>query len=625
MLGSLQRRLTALILLYSGVSVCWMVSAGATEWVVPVTVNNGADVSQELLLGIHPEGTYGVDPALGEVGLPPWPPTSVFAARFLIDGIEGLHIDIRDDSETARTHEIKWQGGSGGYPIIVRWDSSSLPPATFTMSDGYTGMLIPAFDMTTTDSLVISSAQSYIKRLDIVVIPGEVPPSPPEITPDIPDLIVFDGQQFPELNLDEYVEDPDSPDSELEWILTGDSPPWLTISEERVLSIEAPAGWIGTQLFNLRVIDPGGLEDDQDFVVSVVAGGLPTWSSSLTLINGNDEQQQVDIGIHPEATDGIDPELGEIALPPWPPEQIFNARMLLADDLTHTERDIRESSSGPIEYHLQWQPGDEGSPVEVFWSENLPPGSFSIRDDLDGSIVPPIDMETVQSLVVPDILSGLLIEVEPTVDVTPPVGPISLEVTSWIPDVSVTLDWSDRGCIEEYFAYYEILFDYEYFDEDAAYFWDWSEDEALSHIETTTTTVLLPISAPGFVFRIRAWDSFGNVGAVSEFCIAGSPADVNQGDLEGPLFSLDQNWPNPFSPRTTIRFSLASESQIDLNVYDACGRCIRNLYQGVLPAGRHSVLWHGYLDNGTRVESGVYYYRMAVDGRVESRKMTILR
>ncbi|MBU1700670.1 MAG: T9SS type A sorting domain-containing protein [Candidatus Eisenbacteria bacterium] len=621
-----QRRLTALILLTGGWMVCSVASVSATEWTVPVSVSNDAAVSQELILGIHPDGTYGVDPGLGEVGLPPWPPTAVFDARFLIDGIEGLHCDIRDDSQTARTHKIKWQAGDGGYPIVVRWNGASLPPATFTMSDGYTGTLIPAFDMTTTDSLVIPPEQSYIKRLDIVVIPGEVPPAPPVITPVIPDLIVFDGQQFPELSLDDYVVDSDTPDADLEWIITGDNPPWVTISTDRMLSIESPPGWIGARLFNLRVMDPGGLEDDQDFLVSTVAGGLPTWITSLNLENGSDEQEQVHIGIHPDGTDGIDPALGEVALPPWPPSAIFNARMLLVDELTHTERDIRQSGDGLIEYHLQWQAGEDGHPVTVTWSDNLPAGEFTIRDDIGGTILPPLDMRTTQNLVVPDTtLSGLIIAVEPMVDTTPPQGPAALEVTSWIPDVSVTLDWSSWECIEENFAYYEILFDTDYFEDEADYYWDWSEDADLGLIETSTTTVRLPMAALGYVFRIRAWDAFGNVGPVSQFCFVGQPAEVSQEEVGSRPFSLKQNWPNPFNPRTTIHFTLSKDTEIDLDVYNACGRLVRNLTHGILPAGEHAVIWDGHLDSGEPAASGMYFFRVVGDGLTETRKMTILR
>ena len=94
----------------------------AEQWTTAITVENGIGQVITLNYGIDPLGTDGVDAALGEVGLPPWPPTAVFEARFLVAGVEGLALDLRSDLGGARTHRIQWQAGSGGYPVILRWD-----------------------------------------------------------------------------------------------------------------------------------------------------------------------------------------------------------------------------------------------------------------------------------------------------------------------------------------------------------------------------------------------------------------------------------------------------------------------------------------------------------------------
>jgi len=400
--------------------------AAASEWTVLLDIDNGGGAEQELIFGIHPDGTDGVDPELGEVGLPPWPPSSVFDARFMIDGIEGLRIDIRDDSPTERLHEIRWQAGEGGYPITLRWDRETLTAALLTLMDGFTGDFIEPFDLSEADSLVIPPELSFIDRLDLVVLPDSVLPRPPVIDPPVPDLLAYVGQQFLEVALDEHVVDPDTPAEELTWLVSGDNPPWILITADRILRVEVPAGWSGSQVFHLRVLDPGGLEDGQDFLVSAVPGGLPTWTVRLTLENGIGDLQHGYFGLHPNATDGIDPDLGEVALPPWPPAEIFDARMLLPDELTHSQRDLRLSEPGSVEYHVQWQAGDGGYPITVSWAEDLPLGEFLIRDDIDGSFLPELDMNTAQVLVVPDSLdfvTGLIISVDPVVDTTPPLGP----------------------------------------------------------------------------------------------------------------------------------------------------------------------------------------------------------
>ena len=88
--------------------------SAAEQWTTSLAVENGCGESISLSYGIHPDGTGGLDPALGEVGLPPWPPISVFEARFIVDGLEGLALDVRDDSRTARTHRIQPEIGAAG-------------------------------------------------------------------------------------------------------------------------------------------------------------------------------------------------------------------------------------------------------------------------------------------------------------------------------------------------------------------------------------------------------------------------------------------------------------------------------------------------------------------------------
>jgi hypothetical protein len=51
--------------------------ARAVEWQVELDVSNFAGVNDTIVFGVHPGGTEGIDPALGEVGLPPWPPSSL--------------------------------------------------------------------------------------------------------------------------------------------------------------------------------------------------------------------------------------------------------------------------------------------------------------------------------------------------------------------------------------------------------------------------------------------------------------------------------------------------------------------------------------------------------------------
>jgi len=85
------------------------------------------------------------------------------------------------------------------------------------------------------------------------------------------------------------------------------------------------------------------------------------------------------------------------------------------------------------------------------------------------------------------------------------------------------------------------------------------------------------------------------------------------------------NHPNPFNPRTTIRFDLARDTMVHLSIYDARGRRIASLLDGPQPAGSHSTIWNGVDSAGRQVASGVYFYRFQADGVDQTRSMTLVR
>ena len=86
------------------------------------------------------------------------------------------------------------------------------------------------------------------------------------------------------------------------------------------------------------------------------------------------------------------------------------------------------------------------------------------------------------------------------------------------------------------------------------------------------------------------------------------------------LFGLEQNYPNPFNPRTTIRYHLAQIGHVNLRIYDTLGRMIAILVDRVQGPGEYHVIW----DAGD-VSSGMYYYRLTVNGSSQVKTMTVLR
>lgn len=83
-------------------------------------------------------------------------------------------------------------------------------------------------------------------------------------------------------------------------------------------------------------------------------------------------------------------------------------------------------------------------------------------------------------------------------------------------------------------------------------------------------------------------------------------------------FALEQNFPNPFNPSTTIRFSLPHEARVRLEIFDLLGRKLRTLLDEELPGGTHSLIW-----DASQHASGVYYCRLQTNEITLTRAMLL--
>jgi hypothetical protein len=80
------------------------------------------------------------------------------------------------------------------------------------------------------------------------------------------------------------------------------------------------------------------------------------------------------------------------------------------------------------------------------------------------------------------------------------------------------------------------------------------------------------------------------------------------------------NYPNPFNPKTRISFYLPEAAHVRIDIYNALGQRIERLKDDEMESGEHVVEW-----DGSSVASGVYFYRLEVEGYIESRKMLLLK
>ncbi len=89
---------------------------------------------------------------------------------------------------------------------------------------------------------------------------------------------------------------------------------------------------------------------------------------------------------------------------------------------------------------------------------------------------------------------------------------------------------------------------------------------------------------------------------------------------------LEQCRPNPFNPRTTIRYALIRSGRVTLSVHDVSGKSVRVLVDGdVVSPGEHEVEWDGLDATGRAVASGTYFCRIEALGVSATRRMILVR
>ena len=86
------------------------------------------------------------------------------------------------------------------------------------------------------------------------------------------------------------------------------------------------------------------------------------------------------------------------------------------------------------------------------------------------------------------------------------------------------------------------------------------------------------------------------------------------------VYSLLQNFPNPFNPNTTIKFEIPRAEYTQLVIYDALGREVAKLVNKELTAGNYEVEW-----NAENYGSGIYFYQLKAGNYIETKKMMLLK
>ena len=104
--------------------------------------------------------------------------------------------------------------------------------------------------------------------------------------------------------------------------------------------------------------------------------------------------------------------------------------------------------------------------------------------------------------------------------------------------------------------------------------------------------------------------------------------DVVSTTLENnmPLeFEVYPAYPNPFNPVTTIGYYLSNKGSVNITIYDMMGREIKVLQSGIQTPGHSKVQWNATNNKGQPVSAGVYLYQINIDGKMDTKKMVLLK
>jgi hypothetical protein len=124
----------------------------------------------------------------------------------------------------------------------------------------------------------------------------------------------------------------------------------------------------------------------------------------------------------------------------------------------------------------------------------------------------------------------------------------------------------------------------------------------------------------GYYYKVEARTVGGTV-------VSFGPTEMIVGGKSAYDFRLSQNFPNPFSPVTSITFVVGTRSKANVRIFDVAGREVRTLFEDpAAEPGVYQIVWDGTNNEGQKVASGIYFCRMEANGDIRKvRKMLLLK
>jgi len=108
------------------------------------------------------------------------------------------------------------------------------------------------------------------------------------------------------------------------------------------------------------------------------------------------------------------------------------------------------------------------------------------------------------------------------------------------------------------------------------------------------------------------------------YTISFKDGEVNTATTEVKT-ALDGNYPNPFNPSTSIKFTLAQSGNVKLQVFNVKGQLVKTLVNTIKEVGSHTIIWNGTDDQNKPVTSGIYFYRLEANSTTAVKRMLLIK
>ena len=143
--------------------------------------------------------------------------------------------------------------------------------------------------------------------------------------------------------------------------------------------------------------------------------------------------------------------------------------------------------------------------------------------------------------------------------------------------------------------------------------------------EADTMFMETGLSAGEYDYTVAAVYAFGTSDQCDPVSVMVEIVPNDDFDKAPVKTALTGNYPNPFNPETTIKYTLKNDSNVNITIYNIKGQKVKTLLNKFDTAGNHEIVWNGKSDTGHNVGTGVYFYKMTTGKYTKINKMTLLK